>query len=344
MTANIGVSTMVSSFRLTFTAFLDQRLASELYVVVDDPAEAADLQKYLADRADAVLPIQSTDITVAGIPTEIFGARDHATYRDHWRFLEQEPGAWDHVFAGDGVLINEQLARRRDLWPGQSIPIGDRSLRIVGIYGDYGNPTGQAIISEDLFGGLYPEVRPVRFGVRIEPGALPDLVAGLERDLDLPSANMIDQAAIKAFSLGVFERTFAVTTALNVLTLAVAGFAILMSLLTLAAMRLPQLAPVWAMGLTRARLGRLELLRAVLLALLTALLALPMGLALAWVLLSVVNVSAFGWKLPMFLFPTDYARLGLFALVAAFLAALWPAWRLSRTPPADLLKVFSNER
>ena len=67
---------------------------------------------------------------------------------------------------------------------------------------------------------------------------------------------MVDQAAIKALSLSVFERTFAVTTALNILTLAVAGFAILMSLLTLAAMRLPQLAPVWALGLTRAQTGR----------------------------------------------------------------------------------------
>jgi putative ABC transport system permease protein len=117
-----------------------------------------------------------------------------------------------------------------------------------------------------------------------------------------------------------------------------------MSLLTLAAMRLPQLAPVWALGLTRAQLGRLELARAILLALLTTLLALPLGLALAWVLLAVVNVEAFGWKLPMYLFPGDYLRLAVFALLAAGLAALWPALRLARTPPGDLLRVFANER
>ena len=56
--------------------------------------------------------------------------------------------------------------------------------------------------------------------------------------------------------LEVDIRAIAVTAALNVLTLAVAGFAILMSLLTLAAIRLPQLAPVWAMGLTRGALAR----------------------------------------------------------------------------------------
>ncbi|MEL6685595.1 MAG: FtsX-like permease family protein, partial [Pseudomonadota bacterium] len=106
----------------------------------------------------------------------------------------------------------------------------------------------------------------------------------------------------------------------------------------------PQLAPAWAMGMTRSQIGKLELLRAVMLALLTAVVALPLGLALAWALLAVVNVAAFGWELPMYLFPADYARLGLFALLAAALAALWPARRLARTPPADLLKVFSNER
>jgi putative ABC transport system permease protein len=135
-----------------------------------------------------------------------------------------------------------------------------------------------------------------------------------------------------------------VTGALNLLTLAVAGFAMLMSLLTLAAMRLPQLAPVWALGLTRTQLARLELLRALLLAALTAVLALPLGLALAWVLLAIVNVEAFGWRLPMHLFPGDWLRLGAFALLAALVAAAWPARRLSRVPPAALLQVFAHER
>jgi putative ABC transport system permease protein len=46
----------------------------------------------------------------------------------------------------------------------------------------------------------------------------------------------------------------------------------------------------------------------------------------------------------MYLFPAEYLRLGLFALIAAALAALWPARRLARTPPSALLKVFANER
>ncbi|WP_281981423.1 ABC transporter permease [Thalassorhabdomicrobium marinisediminis] len=344
MAANVGVSTMVSSFRLTFTGFLDQRLASEFYVYADDPEQAAALAAYLAPRVDQVLPIQSVDQQVAGLLAEIHGPAAHETYRAHWLFLQEAPDAWPRIEAGQGAAINEQLARRAGLSIGDEITVADRRLPVLGIYGDYGNPIGQVLVTATLFAELFPAVRPERFGLRMEAGDVPALAEDLRDNFGLAEDNMINQAQLKAFSLEVFDRTFTVTAALNVLTLAVAGFAILMSLLTLATMRLPQLAPVWAQGLTRARLGRIEILRAVLLALLTAVLALPLGLALAWTLLAVVNVEAFGWRLPMFLFPLDYARLTVFAVLAAVLAALWPARKLSRTRPSELLKVFSNER
>ncbi len=342
MAANVGVSTMVSSFRLTFTAFLDQVLSSELYVTADSPEQAAALVAFLTPRVGAILPIQSVDQPLAGQPAEVFGARDHATYRTNWRFLDAVPDAWDRLAAGDGVLINEQLSRRAGLAVGDPLQVGSEVFPILGIYGDYGNPIGQAILNEVPFARLYPDVTALRFGLRTNQAAA--VADALADDFGLPRDRMVDQAGIKAFSLSVFERTFTVTDVLNILTLSVAGFAILMSLLTLAGMRLPQLAPVWALGLTRARLGRLELLRAVLLALLTTALALPLGLALAWALLAVVNVAAFGWRLPMYLFPLDYLRLGGLAILAAALAALWPARKLARTPPAALLQVFSHER
>jgi putative ABC transport system permease protein len=345
MAANVGVSTMVSSFRLTFVGFLDQRLASELYVTTSDAAQAEELIRFLEDKVDAILPLLSVDREVQGLPAEIYGARDHATYRDNWRFLSAAPEAWDMLFRGEGLLVNEQLYRRAGLELGAMVQVfPGLSLPVVGIHGDYGNPIGQVIVAEHVFLAAVPDAPALRFGLRVPPEAVEALRRALVSDFGLPDSAMIDQAAIKALSLSVFERTFAVTTALNILTLAVAGFAILMSLLTLAAMRLPQLAPVWALGLTRKKLAFLDLLRAVALAALTAVLALPLGLALAWALLAVVNVEAFGWRLPMFLFPADYLRLGLLALLAAALAALWPAWRLSQMPPARLLGVFRHER
>jgi len=79
-------------------------------------------------------------------------------------------------------------------------------------------------------------------------------------------------------------------------------------------------------------------------ALITALFALPLGLLVAWCLLAIVNVKAFGWRLPFHVFPVQLIELLGVALVAAFLAALLPVLRLARMQPASLIRIFVNER
>ena len=343
VSANIGVSTMVSSFRLTFVSFLDQRLAPELFVRTETADQSTTLQTLLEDAGVEILPLRIVRVTVAGQPVSLYGVRVGPTYRNNWQFLDATPDAWDRVADGQAAIVNEQLARRGDLWLGDPVEIAfDVTLPIAAIVGDYGNPEGQIIVAEKKFAASYADLYPSQFGIRsTDPDRLRAQIASLP---GFGETAVIDQAAIKSLSLAVFERTFVVTAALNILTLTVASFAILMSLLTLADLRVPQLAPVWALGLPRRRLGWLELLRAVLLAAIVVICAVPLGLALAWVLLSIVNVEAFGWKLPMYLFPLEYLRLGIYALLAAFLASLWPALRLIRTPPSTLLRVFARER
>ena len=343
LAANIGVGTMVASFRDTFTGWLDQRLVSELYVTVETDEESSRFLSYLQERNIESLPIWHTGGDVLGAPAEIYGVVDHPVYAENWPLLDALPNSWSLLAAGDGALVNEQLARREDLVPGDPLALpGGWETRIVGVYSDYGNPLGQVVVALDVLTTRYTEIDKSDFGVLTDdPDALRE---ALTNDLGIPPDRMIDQKALKAFSLQVFERTFAVTGALNLLTLSVAGVAILTSLLTLSAMRLPQLAPIWALGVTRGTLARIELLRAVVLAALTFVLALPVGLGLAWVLLAVINVEAFGWRLPMTLFPSDWVWLGLASLLAAALAGLWPARQLAKRPPADLIRVFSHER
>ncbi len=343
LSANIGVGTMVSSFRLTFLGWLDQRLAAELYVSAEDARQAAALLDHLDGRVTA-LPIWGVDADIEGAPGEVYSVADHTTYRETWPLLSALPGGWDRVAAGEAAMINEQLARREGLVPGDEVALPGGALTIAGVYSDYGNPLAQALVSPATFVVRFPDADRTDFGLRVAPEDADALRRALTEEVGIDPGRIVDQEALKAVSRQVFERTFAVTGALNVLTLAVAGFAILTSLLTLANMRLPGLAPVWALGLTRARLAGVELLRAVLLAALTALAALPVGLLLAWVLLAVINVEAFGWRLPMHLFPGQWAALFALSLLAAALAALWPARRLARRPAADLIKVFAHER
>jgi putative ABC transport system permease protein len=345
LSANIGVATMVGSFRTTFTGWLDQRLASELYVFTADTEEAARLATFLDGRADALLPILSAEARLFGLPADVFGIVDHDTYRSAWPLLSGIADPWGALYAGDGVLVNEQMARRHDLSLGDPVTLSaDVTLPLAGVYSDYGNPAGQAIVAMEVFRVLYPNAEATNFAIRVPVAEAPALAASLREDFGLPETSVRNQAQIKAFSLEIFENTFRVTGALNVLTLGVASLALLTSLLTLSALRLPQVAPVWALGTSRARLALTEVWRLLLLAALTFLLAVPVGLGLAWVLLAVVNVEAFGWRLPMRIFPGEALRLLILALIAAGIAAAVPAIRLWRMPPARLLQVFSQER
>ncbi len=345
LAANIGVSTMVGSFRLTFTGWLDQRLASEVYIGAEDESDVPALLAFVTPRVEAVLPIWHTDADIAGAPGEIYGVVDHPTYRENWPLLSALPSVWDQISDGEGALVNEQLARREDLNPGDTLQMpGGWSTTVLGVYSDYGNPLGQVILPLEVLTDRYSDVDKQDFGLRLPVDDIPDLREALIKDFGLPPENIVDQSELKRFSLDVFDRTFAVSAALNVLTLTIAAVAILTSLLTLAAMRLPQLAPLWAIGTSRRVLARIEVIRALTLAVLTFVLAIPVGLVLAWVLLAVINVEAFGWRLPLHLFPRDWIWLLALSLLAAGLASLWPARRLATRAPADLIRVFSHER
>ncbi|MEP4038809.1 FtsX-like permease family protein [Pseudophaeobacter sp.] len=345
LATNIGVGTMVSSFRLTFSEWLDQRLASELYVTARDDTQGAALLHWLEARGLRVLPIRSQVLQQPDGQITIYGVRDDPTYRDNWPMLEAQPKVWDQLADGQGILVSEQLARRADL------SLGDRIVlpqgwpnRVLGIYSDYGNPHGQAIVSMPQLLRNAPDAPNQRFGLRIDPSDIPVLIKELQQAFNLERENITEQGKIKAASKRVFDQTFRITDSLKLLTLGVAGFAIFTSLATLWNQRLPQLGPVWAMGVSRRTLAMIDILRSLLMAALTALLALPLGLVLSWALLVVINTEAFGWRLPVYLFPLDWLWLTSLSLLAALLAALLPAWRLFRLQLSELLKVFSSER
>lgn len=349
LAVNVGVGTMVGSFRTTFVSWLDGRLAAEVYVSASSNAQAVALKQWLGQRSEvtAILPGARAETQLAGQPIEVLGLADHATYRDRWPLLETSAAPWDRL-QGGGAFVSEQLSRRLNLGIGDTVrvptPSGFWSLGIAGIYADYGNPKGQIAVAIDGLFARFPATPQTRFGLRVQPADVPALIAAIQDQFGLGERQIADQTTVKAESNRIFERTFTVTAALNTLTLGVAGLALLTSLLTLSVTRLPQIAPLWAMGITLRRLSAIELLKTMTMALVTALLSLPLGLAVAWCLLAVVNVKAFGWRLPLHVFPSQLLMLLVVAISAALLATVLPVLKLRRMPPAHLIKIFANER
>lgn len=350
LAVNVGVGTMVGSFNRTFLAWLDGRLAADVYVSAASNAQATEIRAWLRERSEveAILPGGRADTQLEGAPLEVLGLPDHSTYRDSWPLLEAAPNAWTKLRPGTTCLVSEQLARRLKLSIGNRIDIptsgGNWTLEIVGIYADYGNPKSQVAVNYAALTRRFPEIPLTRLGVRVAPAKIPALIAALKEQFALDDRNVADQATMKTESKRIFNRTFSVTAALNAFTLGVAGIALLTSLLTLSNSRLPQLAPLWAIGITRRRLAAIELLKTLSVALITALFALPLGLLVAWCLLAIVNVKAFGWRLPLHIFPAQLLWLVGVAMAAAFCAAALPVARLARMQPANLIRIFANER
>ena len=285
LAVNVGVSTMVESFSRTFLVWLDGRLAADVYVSAANDAQAIEIKAWLRERpeVEAILPGGRADTQLAGAPIEVLGLPDHATYRDNWPLLQSAENAWIKLRPGDAALVSEQLARRLKLSVGDRIEVpasgGNWPLEVVGIYADYGNPKGQIAVNFAALTRRFPEIPLTRMGLRVAPPKIPALISALQEKFALDDRNVADQATMKAESTRIFNRTFAVTAALNAFTLGVAGVALLTSLLTLANSRLPQLAPLWAIGITRRRLAAIELLKTMSVALITTIFALPLGSA-----------------------------------------------------------------
>jgi putative ABC transport system permease protein len=351
LAANIGAGSMTEGFRQTFTSWLEQRLSAELYIRPSTPEQARMLPAWLESRPDVdrVLPGLELETQLQGWPLTVAGIVDDKTYRDHWPLLEaQADDPWDTLFSSNSFMLSEQLARHLRVGVGDTVDLptaeGEWKARVVGIYADYGNPRGHILVNAQAIQSHWPNLSVSRYAIRMNPEAVGDLKQVVKSTFGLDDSRLIDQTQLKQWAIQVFERTFSATSALNILTLIVAGIALFIALLTQSQSRLGQLAPLWSMGVTRRQLMQLNLGQTWLLTLLTLLLALPLGILLAWCLVAVINVQAFGWRLPLMVFPDQLMRLTGLALLATWLASAWPLWTLWRSRPVDLIRVLTNER
>ncbi|OEY67524.1 ABC transporter permease [Marinobacter sp. X15-166B] len=356
LAANLGVSSMVGGFRLTFLDWLDQRLIADIYL--NPPAaQFDDINRWLAQHpavherlttanADSeLLEIGAPNARPRrpGLPLPVFGITPGETLMVDWPLLAtlgDRDAAWQTLQQG-GVFINEQLARGHHITPGDRVtlttPGGRQSFSVAGIYPDYGNPRGELVMTTAQVRRLF-RVPPRSMGIVIQPGEDPgQLRQQLMTRFALAPHHLRDQRQLKATATAIFERTFTITRALNGLTLAVAALALLATLLAQAEERRRRLATLWALGVPRHRLLTTQLVQLAGAALVTGLLAVPLGIAITACLVWGINVAAFGWRLPLHVFPAEISLTLLTAVLVALLAAGLPLLKLWRTPPRALL-------
>ena len=143
---------------------------------------------------------------------------------------------------------------------------------------------------------------------------------------------------LRALSMEVFDRTFTITSVLRLLAIGVAFMGILSAFMALQLERARELAVLRATGVTPGQLWRYVTLQSGLMGIFAGLLALPLGLILAGVLIFVINKRSFGWTMQIQIAPGLLVEALILALIAALIAAVYPAWKMSRANPALALR------
>ncbi|MHA7880990.1 MAG: FtsX-like permease family protein [Saccharospirillum sp.] len=304
LTANLGVETLVGSFRQALETWLGQRLSADLYIQND----RLDLRHLTAEptpewmvashqRNGVMVRWENRPTQIRGLDT---GAPDAqslplASASGLQRWYDGEPGV---------LIANEQVQHLAGVTLNDTItlptPNGDTQWQVVGFYHDYGNPYFQFYLPFQSVERHWPQASPQGLALWLSntPGSLA-LAEQALLDAGAEPGDWLAQGRIVEVSLRIFDRTFAITAAMNTLTLVVAGIALLASLFAIHDQRLPSYAHWRSLGL-HYREWLLIVATPLLIATgLTWLAAQPLGFALAWILIQDLNVLSFGWTMPL---------------------------------------------
>lgn len=354
----VGVSAMVGSFRNNVQDWLANTIQAD--ILIGPPSVSANRQDVPVDPAVAEIVRQTPGIAKVGIARHVnvmrvgdalpvyLTAIDVDISNGHRRFVWAN-GDFDAVWKqlGDGaVVISETFAhqRRIEIGPNQTLTLitdrGPHTFSIAGVMFDYSGDQGTVLFREPVYRSFYDDTMISTIAAFLKPGAdikatintLRETFAG-KQDLEIQSnKELLDSVLV------IFDQTFAITTALNLLATVVAFIGILSALMALQLERTRELGTMRANGLTRFQLFRLTLFETGLMGAIAGLMAIPVGTVLAWVLIYIINVRSFGWSLDLQLRPQFYVQAVAVALIASLLAGIYPALRMGRIQPAQAVR------
>lgn len=353
---SIGVSLMVGSFRVTVERWLADTLGADIFVSPPsdsatsvsgtlDPALAADLAALdgvagvsTAHQAEVVSP-ELGRLALTALASDIAGDR-----RPYLAAIGPPAAVWRAMLDG-AVVVSEPFARRHAVGVGDRLQLdaergGTRAYAIAGVFYDYGSERGVVYMADPVYRAGWDDDRISSIALTLRPGRDADAFASdLRRRLaGRVDVNIQSNRGLRAAVMGVFDRAFAITAALQVLAIAVAFMGVLAALLALQLERGREFGTLRATGMTEGQVGALSLLETTLMGGVAGLLSWPAGLTLALLLIYVINRRSFGWTIQTAFEPATFAQaLGL-AVGAAVLAGIYPALRLRRLPIARVLR------
>jgi len=351
----IGVTLMINSFRLTVNTWLDQILHGDIYIsvpgaTVSQPNYPLDPQviSILAswediERADL---LQTAVVDSPSGPIQISANNNPQDGLEQIYLSDQIPPEeiWEAVQQG-AVIISEPLANRLGISAqgGELSLYTDRGLQtfpVAGIYYDYSSSQGNAIFWLEIYRQFWADDQISAVALVLKQGADLDAVTQELRTELASVQNLLirPNQAIRAETLEIFDRTFAITGALQIMTTVVAFVGVLSAMMSLQLDKRRQLGILRAIGLTGKQLWALVALETGLMGFVAGIFAMPTGYILSIILIYIINRRSFGWTLQMYVAPEPFIQAFVIALAASLLAGIYPSWRLLQRKTAEAIR------
>jgi putative ABC transport system permease protein len=265
--------------------------------------------------------LEAVDYDLAG------AARDYL-----WVTVENPPEA----LASGQVMVSEPFAFRRGITRENNkltllTESGAHTFEIFGVFYDYSTDQGTVLMNRDTYDQYWDDPYLTALAAFIaEDAPIETVIEAIEAELTDYDVVVQSNRSLRDNVFEVFERTFTITIALRLLATVVAFIGILSALMSLQLEHVREYGVMRATGMTPAQLQGYTFIQTGLMGFVAGLLAIPIGLVLAMVLVYVINVRSFGWTMQFAILYSEIAEAFAVALFAALLAGIYPALQLAR--------------
>ena len=328
----VSMAIMVTSFRQSFDEWLAHMLPADIYLRTGLQNEAAFISPENQERIGAVAGVRRVEFMRT---QQILLAPERPRVLLMARVLDRGQAASRLALLGAQVVpsagepppvwISEAIADIHGQRPGQiiALPLAGRSPKftVAGIWRDYARQQGSLVIERDVYVALSGDRRANEGAVWLESGARAEAVqsaiagsvTGGER------LEMTPRGKLRALSLSIFDRTFAVTYGLEAVAVVIGLVGLSSAFGALVLARRREFGMLRHLGVTRGQIGAMLATEGVLVSTLGLLSGFALGWLISLVLIHVVNRQSFHWSMELHL---PWGALAWFALAMLALSTL----------------------
>lgn len=352
LSLTVAIAVMVASFRETVLLWVGQTLGADLYVRPGvsprgqgAPSLSEETLALLRNHAAVTalegyrsmeLPYGDRAIKLGTGDFDLQSRRGRVALKTGGDAATVLPGA----LARGEVLVSESFTLRFGKKEGDEVELntreGPRSFRIAAQFYDYSSDAGTVLMDKSLFARWFGEARPTHVALYLMPGTNADGVRDeLLKKLNEGAADaagkgasfvtIFTNAGLRGEVLRIFDSTFAITWALEIIAVFVAMGGIAATMMTLVLERSQEIRLLRLAGAGAGQIRRTIIIESGLLGAVSQLLGLVAGLLLSLVLISVINPQSFGWSIRFHAPWGLLAGAAVLTVLGTVLAGLWPA-------------------